>query len=74
VTTGASVVFLDCRFEIVAGTRDDTGEPTVVLYLELPDDERTTFGCALSPEAAAMLADTLAEAAGVPMWPALGLS
>ena len=69
------VIFLDVTFQVVAGTRDDTGEDAVVLYVELPDDERTRFGCVLTPEAAAMLADDLSDAAGVPpAWPAIGLS
>jgi hypothetical protein len=71
-----ATIICDVTFQVVAATRDDTGDPTVVVYVELPDDERTTFGCALSPEAAASLADTLADAAGVPsaLWPAIGTS
>jgi hypothetical protein len=69
-------VICDVGFRVVAGTRDDTGEPTVALYVELPDDEKTTFGCALPLDVAAELADRLSEAAGVPsaLWPAIGTS
>lgn len=72
----AAAVLCDVTFEVVDGDRDDTGDRVTVLYVILPDDDRTRFGCALTPEAAAGLARSLQDAAGVSPapWLPIGLS